>query len=318
MSARKLNTNVHCSSLSVPIGYDSPIMLMGSCFSQNIGERSSNAGLHCISNPFGISFNPISIAESIDRISQSREVKADELRMREDIYFHYSFHSSFSGLDPHTVVSGMNGSIAEANNSIREISHLIITLGTAWVYRLKEDGRVVNNCHKIPQSSFSKELLDRQEIIGSLTKAIHQVKEMNPELSIVFTLSPVRHWKDGAQENSVSKAILRTAIAELQKAESVEYFPSYEIMMDELRDYRFYAEDLLHPSELAQDIIWKRFIEAACDESTKDLLSRVEKYKRMRAHRSLIPNSNSDRLFKEELANEEKKLKSLYPFIQLD
>ncbi|NND93422.1 MAG: GSCFA domain-containing protein [Flavobacteriales bacterium] len=318
MKERNLYTAVPTADFLKPLAHREKVLLLGSCFSQNIGTRLQRAGFHALINPFGITFNPISIASSINRALSKNKMSSSELDSRNDIFFHYDFHSSFSGVNRESVLNKMNESIDEAENYLVNSHHLIMTLGTAWVYRLEENDAVVNNCHKKPREFFAKELLSVEEIVKALNDAILGVKQVNPDLNVLFTLSPVRHWKDGAIENSVSKATLRRAIYELNETEGYDYFPAYEILMDELRDYRYYSDDLLHPSKIAQDIIWKRFLDVACSEDTLEIIRKVQRYWAMEAHRSMHPHSEEARKFSLKLAEEKKSLEKSFPFIQLD
>lgn len=315
----KLQTQVRVEKWSEPISYNHPILLMGSCFTENIGNRLVQAGVHASVNPQGITFNPSSICRGLHDMIQGRAIESGELTERDGIWQHWDFHSSLSDLDQEKAAATMTMALAEGGKALGAASHLLVTLGTAWVYELSdEEGRLVNNCHKFPANQFTRRRLEVNEIVTSFSEVIDAMQRFNPDLHIVFTLSPVRHWKDGAEENSISKATLRLAIESLCAANPhCDYFPAYEIMMDELRDYRFYADDLLHPNSMAQAIIWDRFIQAALSEKDHAIAREVQAYHRMLAHRSLHPGSSADQSFKESLEERRRELQERYPEVYL-
>ena len=315
----KLQTTVAASNWTEPISHGQAVFLMGSCFTENIGLRLDKAGFHTTINPHGITFNPISICQGIQDLIEGRSIEAEELVERDGVWQHWDFHSALSGLDKKESAKAMTKAISEGREALQAASHLILTLGTAWVYELADSkGAVVNNCHKFPAGDFKRRRLGTEEIYASISNMIVSLQQFNPGIQLVFTLSPVRHWKDGAEDNSVSKASLRLAIDQLcsEFAQAI-YFPAYEILMDELRDYRFYADDMLHPNRLAQEIIWERFTQAAISEKGQAIAKEVESLNRMKAHRSLHSGSSADIEFKEKLAQKEEALKRGYPEVYL-
>ncbi len=211
----------------------------------------------------------------------------------------------------------MNSSLRDAEQALRAASHLVITFGTAWLYRHKECNQVVNNCHKFPADLFERRRVSIDEVTTVYEDLFKRIRLLNPDINIVLTLSPVRHWKDGAEENNVSKSVLRIAINNLCSQSEVKYFPAYEVVMDELRDYRFYADDMLHPNRIAQDFIWNQLGEVAFSKTTRDVITEISRYRRMEAHRSLHPGSEADLRFKKSLLSLRGELMEKYPQIHL-
>ncbi len=256
------------------IGYDSRVLLLGSCFVENIGNKLDHYKFPSLLNPFGILFHPVAISDFLEK------VKSDSVFTEENVFFHnerwHSFraHSALSSPSRGTLLRELNAAVKKTHSFLREATHVIITPGTAWGYRYKQSGEVVANCHKLPQVNFNKELLEVQE---PLRQAVELVRAVNPGVAVIFTVSPVRHLRDGFIENQQSKAKLISAVHEvIASGENLHYFPSYEIMMDELRDYRFYAEDMLHPAPVAIDYIWERFAESWMTQETMGVLKKIE------------------------------------------
>ncbi len=242
------------------IDYNSKIVLLGSCFSENIGEKFNYFKFQACINPFGILFHPLAIENLITR-SISKEYYTEE-----DLYFHneqwccLDVHSKLNKTSKEELLKVINTQIDATYQELINASHVVITLGTSWVYRHIASDSIVANCHKLPQKQFLKELLSLEQITESLSAIVSLVKSINPKVAFLFTVSPVRHLKDGFVENTQSKAHLIAAIHNVvDPRKHLYYFPSYEIMMDELRDYRFYTADMLHPNNVAIDYIWEKF-----------------------------------------------------------
>ena len=292
-------TKVPIAKNNYPLDYNSKIMSLGSCFAVNIADKLNYFKFESNCNPFGIIFNPVSIDKLVYRIIHSI------IYTEKDIFFHneswhcYEVHSEISNPDKEEFLKSLNRISKQANQQISDTTHFIITLGTAWVYRNIETNEVVANCHKVPQKHFNKELLSIEEINQSLENSIRLIRAINSKANFIFTVSPVRHIKDGFVENQWSKAHLITAIHNISKGQLsfVNYFPSYEIMMDELRDYRFYAEDLLHPSQIAIDYIWERFFETTISEEWYSTMEEIADIQKGLAHRPFNANSESHRQF---------------------
>jgi hypothetical protein len=310
-----------------PIDYNSKIVSLGSCFAENMGEKFDYFKFQNKTNPFGIIFNPVSIERIIDRVVN------EVIFTEEDIFFHnerwhcFEVHSDLSHFDGTELLENLNQILAETKKQLQKATHIIITYGTAWVYRNIEQDSIVANCHKVPQKQFTKELLSVLAIQESIKNTIRLIQSINPNCSFIFTISPVRHLKDGFVENQWSKANLITSIHDNLKSEmlrqfavarvcnlqSANYFPSYEIMMDELRDYRFYAEDMLHPNQTAIDYIWERFSESFIDENSFQTMNEVQEIQKGLNHRSFNPDSEQHLKFISKLHQKINFIKEKFP-----
>ena len=297
-------TKIPISKSAHPIDYHSKIVSLGSCFAVNMAEKLDFFKFENTCNPFGIIFNPVSIEKLVYRITQQLFYTENDIFFHDESWHCYEAHSELSHSNKASFLNTLNGIIEQANRQISDASHFIITLGTSWVYRNIETNEIVANCHKVPQKQFKKELLSVEIIEQSIQNSIALIHKVNPNANFIFTVSPVRHIKDGFIENQVSKAhliaALQTAISHLPSA---TYFPSYEIMMDELRDYRFYAEDMLHPSRVAIDYIWERFKETSISETVFSIMDEVETIQKGLAHRPFNANSESHQQFLSKLQN---------------
>jgi len=269
------------------ISTQSKLLFFGSCFTENIGEKIANLHLQNIINPFGILYNPSSVAENIRILIANRSLSENDLDFNNNKWFSYNHHGKFSNSDKQKCLNGINDEINNANNFLKETDLLFITFGTSWVYKLKETSKIVANCHKIPAKNFIRERLTISEIFDTYSKLITELKTINPKIKIVFTVSPIRHWKDGANGNQLSKSILLLAIEEIVKQnKNCFYFPSYEIVMDDLRDYRFYNSDMLHINETAIDYIWGKFKSVFFDEKIEEYEKQIEKVNNALNHRT--------------------------------
>lgn len=314
------STKIPISQSDFLIDYDSKIMLLGSCFATNIGEKFNYFKFQAATNPFGIIFNPVSLAKLIERCVQKNYFTEDDIFFHNELWHCYEVHSELSNSDKDAFLETLNDLINSANNQFTDLTHIIITLGTSWVYRNIETNAIVANCHKVPQKEFVKELLSPESIAQSIESIFLNISVINPTCNFIFTVSPVRHIKDGFVENTLSKAHLITALHKTitHHPSPITYFPSYEIMMDELRDYRFYAEDMLHPSQTAIDYIWEQFSDFAFSADTKKLLKEVESIQKRMAHKSFQLQSESHKLFKQKLASDCKSLQAKFPFMQFE
>lgn len=299
------------------IEYNSKIVLMGSCFAENIGSKFEYYKLQSLVNPFGIIFNPVSITSIVRRIVDK------DFFSEKDIFFHnerwnsYQVHSELSSSDKEAFLDLLNQQVNVTHNQILQATHIGITLGTAWVYRHLESNDLVANCHKVPQKNFGKELLSVEVISQSLKELVSLVQSVNKQVKFVFTVSPVRHIKDGFVENQLSKAHLITALHrafDFQEA-PYSYFPSYEIMMDELRDYRFYAQDMLHPNSVAIDYIWERFSETFIAKDSLLVMKEVDIIQKSLLHKPFNPASESHAKFLENLEQKIKQVQLKVPHI---
>lgn len=269
--------------------------MTGSCFADNISKKMSAAKFDVTANPTGILFNPLSIHDMLAALAGGKVFTREDIQTDGNLWFSWAHHGSFSGTEAEAVLGRMNASAAQGAKALAEADTVIITFGTAWVYRLAETGMVVANCHKQPAGLFRRERLTAEEITAAFSQLLGGALRGK---NVVFTVSPVRHLRDGFEGNSLSKAILRTAIGELvEKHENAHYFPSFEIMTDDLRDYRFYADDMLHPSPAAVGYIWEKFTGWCMAERTRGLLPRIDKLSQAMGHRTLQPGSASEAAF---------------------
>ena len=312
----KLQTNIPLKRASSLIHYSSNIMLLGSCFAEHIAAKLNYHKFRILSNPFGILFHPGAIENLIKRALDKKHYTEEEVFEYNEKWQCYDAHSDLNREDAQSTVRTLNEALKSTNKQINKSTHFIITLGTAWVYRLKETGQIVANCHKVPQSKFSKELLSVNEIKASLENIVSKVKAINNDSVMIFTVSPVRHLKDGFVENTQSKSHLITAVHQLTDNKQLFYFPSYELMMDELRDYRFYDRDLIHPNETAIDYIWDKFKIVWIDEKDYAVMDKVEQIQKGLLHKPFNPNSEQHQQFITGLEKKVKDLQAIYPFMK--
>ncbi len=291
----KFRTETEVRPFGRPIGYDSRIFAAGSCFAESISARLAAAHFRVTTNPTGILFNPASIAAMLERVSECRMPDAGEIVCSGGRTFCFDAHSSLARHTPEQAAEALGDAIRRGHEALHAASHLIITLGTAWVYALKSDGRIVANCHKQPHSLFGRKRLGVSDTVNLLEPLMSGILR---DKHVIMTVSPVRHTADTLAGNSASKAVLRLAIEELAaRCPNVEYFPSFEIMNDDLRDYRFYGEDLVHPTPQAVEYIWELFSKAALSAEALALLPRVEKIVAATAHRPFDSASEEYRDF---------------------
>ncbi|MDR3268265.1 MAG: GSCFA domain-containing protein [Tannerella sp.] len=284
---------------SVGISYRDEIMLFGSCFAENIGGLLAEGKFKVDVNPFGILYNPASVALAIRQLLQPEKRTAGDLFFHEELYHSFEHHSRFSAASVADSLHKINERLYLSAVHLQQATRLLVTWGTAYVYRLKETGRIVANCHKLPDKLFNRERLSISQIVEEWDELLALLWQKNPELKIILTVSPVRHRKEGGHANQLSKSILLLAIEQLQVRypEQIMYFPAYELMMDELRDYRFYAEDMLHPSPTAVQYIRERFTETYMDEQTREILRTVNEIQKSLNHKPLNPQNDSCKQF---------------------
>jgi hypothetical protein len=288
----EFRTIVSAAPGKVQISLNHRIYTIGSCFSDAIGRNLRMCKFHTLANPFGVIYNPESIHSSIGQTILNLPPAPEAFVESEQHCFHYDFHSSLYGIDrfaaEHTIIE----KISEAHRFLKAADWLFITYGTAWVYELRESNRIVANCHKMPSVLFTKRLLTSEEIVLSFKKLRTTLKSVNPDLRILVTVSPVRHIKDTIPLNQVSKSTLRVACHTLAaEFAEVEYFPAYEIMMDDLRDYRFYKEDMIHPTEQAEEYIWKNFMHSYFDETAINFVNQWKSIQAALSHRAFHAHS---------------------------
>lgn len=301
---------------SCPIDYDSKIFLLGSCFSENIGNKLSYCKFQSAQNPFGILFHPKAIETLIYRAINEKQFTENEVFFFNERWHCFDVHSHLSSISKESILDTINAELTATLKHLKKSSHLVITLGTSWVYRLKESNAIVANCHKIPQHQFVKELLTVNQISTSLKSMVSLIKKINPSINFIFTISPVRHLKDGFIENQLSKSNLISAVHDVKgKEEKIFYFPSYEIMMDELRDYRFYKEDMIHPNSIAIDYIWEKFSEGWISNEAMVVAQQIMKIQKSLEHKPFNPASKEHLKFLESVQKQIKKVQEKYPRI---
>ena len=311
-----------------PISYSSKILLLGSCFSENIGKKLDYYQFQTVQNPFGIVFHPKAIENCIVNATQQKVYTEEELVFQNERWHCLDAHSSLSSVDQQEVVKQINTAIKTTDTALKEANHLIITLGTAGVYRYAETNTIVANCHKIPQKKFTKTLLSVAEITKSLRKIITEIRKVNSGIQILFTVSPVRHLKDGFVENTRSKSHLIAAIHKLLEEETltpkpntkggIDYFPSYEIMMDELRDYRFYEADMIHPNTTAIQYIWERFSATWIEKNTTATMQKVDQIQKGLSHRPFHADAEQHQKFLQNLSEKITQVTSEFSFMKFE
>ena len=301
------------------VDYNSKLLLIGSCFSENIGKKLAYYKFQSITNPFGILFHPKAIEALITNAINEKEYTTKDVIFNNEQWHSFNAHSSLSSSDKNELIHNLNTANTLTLQQLKNATHIIITLGTSWVYRFTETDTIVANCHKIPQKKFLKEILTVDEVTESIDAITKLITSINKNVTITFTVSPVRHLKDGFIENQRSKSHLLAAIHQLldsAQSDKINYFPSYEIMMDELRDYRFYAEDMIHPSKIAIDYIWERFTEVWFSEQTKETMNKVETVQKGITHRSFNPTSEAHLKFLNNLQQKKETLLKAFPFMK--
>lgn len=312
-------TPVPLKKSDYPMNYSSKVTLFGSCFAENMGGKFDYFKFQSEVNPFGIIFNPVSIEQLVSRSIENKRYTEDDVFFHNERWHCFEVHSDLSDESKETLLKNLNQILRDFNKLISETTHFVFTYGTSWVYRNKESNKVVANCHKVPQSQFEKELLSAETIQKAIQNTVDLIQKVNPNCNVIFTISPVRHIKDGFVENQRSKSHLISALQLLLSENYLhrsEYFPSYEIMMDELRDYRFYTDDLLHPNSTAINYIWERFSEHHISEENYSLMQEIGSIQKALQHRPFNPNSQSHQQF---LANLNQKIaivQEQLPFIR--
>lgn len=291
----QFRTITKITPLRQKIAHNNTIFSLGSCFAENIAQKLAERKFRITEAPSGILFNPESIARTLEIYQNNVQLGGQELRLGDEGWFSYDFHSSLSHVEHDTALQQMQDAINLGHRSLQEADVVVITFGTAMVYTLKEQQQVVANCHKQPQQLFSRSMLSVDDIVQRYCPLMEGALR---DKLVIFTVSPIRHLSDGLEDNSLSKATLRLAIdALIKRYANAEYFPSYEILCDELRDYRFYAEDMIHPSKVAVEYIWERFEEFAFSAATIDLVKRIKRIAEAVAHRPLRPETEAHRRF---------------------
>ena len=311
-----LQTEIKINPLEQTIHYADGLLFLGSCFADEVGALCRGLGFDALVNPFGVLYNPASIAQSVERLNSGKPFCHDDvIRVGEGQYCTFSHNTAFWNTTEEALLQQVNQSLAEAHAHFFDSKWVVISLGTSWVFRNKETQEVVSNCHKLPAHQFERQFLS----VEQSSQYLSEIAQQHPEKQFIFTVSPLRHLKDGLHENQLSKAALLLAVNEVCKIfGNSHYFPAYEILLDELRDYRFYKEDMVHPTEQAVHYIWERFAGFAIDPNEKLAMKAAAELKQMLQHRPLFPESEAFRKF--ELLKEEKicALKREFPKVRID
>lgn len=312
-----LRTEVPLPVSSGKITFSTPVMFMGSCFANEIGYRMSSGKLDVMTNPHGTLFNPFSVAGALDRFAASHRYTEKDVYLYRNRYMSLDHHTAFSSYERDVLTERLNDVSSAASEFIRRASFLFVTFGTSYVYSLRESGAIVANCHKLPSLLFERRLAGSREIAARWRETLDCLVELNPALRVWFTVSPVRHLSDGAHANQISKANLLLAAEELLSHPSVSgYFPAYEIFMDDLRDYRYYAADMVHPSETAIDYIWEKFSSVFLDSPALRLWNEAARITRAVAHR-ITGDKRETAPFASAMLDRITDLKAKAPFIDL-
>lgn len=333
-------TAIKPAPATIRVDHSSGIMMLGSCFSDNIGRRLLDGLFDVDVNPMGTLYNPASIASALDDIMERREFAAADLFEHDGRWHSFAHHSRFSGTDPEKVLKGINSRLRTAHDNLRLGRVLIVTLGTAWIFSLRATGRVVSNCHKLPQAMFERSRMSVSDIVTLWQPLLSRLREFNPSLQVIFTVSPIRHLADGAHGNQLSKATLLLAVDALIEAAStvmpteavcpdgtillidpvppmaMEYFPAYEALMDDLRDYRFYAADMTHPSETAADYVYSLFASSHMSEATRSLAAACRKVTRRLAHRPMTDDKTAIERFEQSTLQLVESLSLSHPYLK--
>lgn len=291
-------TEVHIPESALKLNLPDKIVTIGSCFAEVIGNKLQDYKADVLVNPFGTIFNPVSVGKLLQAVATSETISADSLVQRDGIWYSYDLHSSLSSPDKNELLQTINKQLALTRAQLQQAKLLIITLGTAVSYKLIETGAIVANCHKLPAKQFTRELLTIDDVTQSIKAGYLALKQLNPALQLTLTVSPVRHVKETLPVNSVSKSILRTATHYLtEQLPDAHYFPAYEIMLDDLRDYRFYGPDMLHPTIVAEDYIWQKFTKAYLHPAYQQFIPEWEKIRRAIAHKPFHPQAAAHQNF---------------------
>ena len=311
-------TLVELPEKEVKISHSEHIMLWGSCFVENIGKLMTENKFRCNVNPLGILYNPISIAESLRQVLEGKVYEETDLFQSSGMWHSWMHHSDFSSNSPEECLKRINDGILTVAESLSKTDWLVITWGTAYVYYLKQEGMIVGNCHKQPEKLFTRKRLETNEIVEAWKCLLDDLRVLNPRLNVLFTVSPIRHAKDGMHGNQLSKSVLLLAVDELCRACSdCFYFPSYEILMDELRDYRFYADDMLHPSAKAVEYIWECFCRCYFNKETREVMNEWEGVNKALEHKPFNPNSEAYRKFLSQIVLKIAQIKEKFPYLEV-
>ncbi len=324
MSPLKFKLTLPAKRSENPMGYRDAIFLIGSCFSENIGAKLTTHLFKVFENPHGILFNPISVTQSLSDCMVNKQYVESDLFKLNEVWNSWHHHSRYSGITAAEAVEKINDSIKKGHAFLKVADHIVITLGSAWVYQLNNqsthtEGQVVANNHKAPATWFDRKLMKPDDLVVLLKNTIQQLQQFNPHLNIIFTISPVRHLREGLIENNRSKAVLIQAVHDvIECSDKTAYFPSYEYVMDDLRDYRFYAEDLVHPNYAASNYVWEKLVETYFNEETQQIMKQVAELQIAMQHKPFFAGSLQHQEFLQNCIAKTERLLALYPYLKLD
>jgi hypothetical protein len=307
------------------ITHQHKLMLVGSCFTENIGEKLTKHKFTVIENPNGILFNPVSVAETIINVIDNKVYTEKDLFQHNETWHSWQHHSRSSGITAQEAADKINASTQTAHNYLKQADYLFITLGSAWVYVLTEKaanatkGIVAANNHKVPANWFDRRLLRTEQVIMILETMLDKLGSFNPDINIIFTISPVRHLREGVVDNNRSKAILIQAVHGLiEQLSKLYYFPAYELVIDDLRDYRFYAEDLVHPNYAATEYVWNKLVDACMSNETKELMKQIAEINIAFNHKPFNPQTQQHKKFLQSYTDKTTALQKQYPYLNFE
>ena len=319
----KFKLTLEAKPSKYPIEYGDKLMLIGSCFTENIGAKFKAHLFELSENPYGILFNPVSVTNALTEIMELRKYKSEDLFQHNELWHSWNHHSRFSAIENGEALKNINLTIFEAHHFLKSANRLVITLGSAWLYHLTNDaplgnGQVVANNHKGPINWFFKSLMQPKLLQENLQDLVDRLQAFNPNLHIVFTISPVRHLREGLIENNRSKAVLIHAVHELvSQSNQVDYFPAYEYVMDDLRDYRFYAEDLVHPNFAASGYVWDKLVETYMEPKTQTIMKQIAELQLAMNHKPFFIGSVEHQKFLQSFVLKTETLMAAYPTLSL-
>lgn len=318
----KFRFEFEVKKLPEPISHKDKLLLVGSCFTENIGEKLDKYKFTTLQNPNGILFNPVSVAEALTDYIECKQITASELFQYNDGWHSWHHHSRFSGITAEDAIQKINSSYSAANDFLRKADFLFVTLGSAWTYTLTEKatnariGSVAANNHKAPADWFQRRLMTTEDVLRVLDNVIHRLFHFNRKLKIIFTISPVRHLREGVIENNRSKAVLIQAVHHLvDKFDGLYYFPAYELVIDDLRDYRFYAEDLVHPNYFATQYVWEKMVDAYMSERTRGLMEQIHSINLAYQHKPFNVDSSQHQKFLQSTMEKVAQLQREHPYL---
>lgn len=307
------------NSLKEKISYQSKILCLGSCFTQSIGNYFQSNKFHIDINPFGVQYNPLSIASSLTKIIENKQYEERDLFFEQERWHSFDHHGDFSNANIDTCLKNINYRVLQAHQNLSNLTHLVLTFGTNFYFFHKRDNKIVSNCHKVSSKEFDRIELSAAAISKEINEVIHKIKSVNPDISIIYTISPIRYIQQGFVENTISKSKLFSALSHLLAIDSTAYyFPAYEIMMDELRDYRFYKEDMIHPSDEAIRYIWQNVVNAMIEPNVLGLMKEIQAIYLELNHRPLQPQSTTHRAFLKKLESKIKDITKRHPYINYE